>query len=321
MKNILLSELLNPFEKEIALHNYFKNYKPKCKPFLLGEFCLDHKEYEIQVEYFNQNIGVNFYRFPLTFIFLITDFAYWTEDWESSDSFWYSFQNKFRISFSPNNIYYTIKKGYNLLNVISQPKSGFRWVNWCTMQSILGRNAVKRLAELIQYWKRNNIKIEGIKNAFENSYVVDLKLAVLSHLYQIDPYTILEFLFNLITGDYQNCIYFRNDESFINHFEDLLKKRLFYIGIFGSDSADFSKEPRLYLEDDRIKCQFFEDASIGPEYIDFKKHKGQNIIAKYKHNTRSTKWNKNRLVWGESFNIFLQSKNQSIEFYLSTFLR
>ena len=314
MKDILLSEKLNPFEKEIELIHYFETYIPKCKPFLLGEFCLNHDDYESQAEYFLTNIGENYYRFPLTFIFLITEFAYWTEDWESSYSFWDSFQKKFNIHFSPN-IYCTIRKGYRNLNVIPQPKSGFRWVNWCTMQSILGRNAIKRLAELIQYWKRNNINTEQIEKAFEKSYIVDLKLAVLSHLYQIEHTIVLKFLSDLISGKYQNCIYFRKDEAFINQFEDLLKQRLFYYGIFSSDYS-YSKDPVFYLEDNRIKCQFIEDAVITPENVDIKRYKGQSIIANYKKNRRFTRWEKNSLIWAESFNTFLQSKNQLIEFYL-----
>lgn len=315
MKEILLSNALSPFEKETELLQFFNVYKPPSPPLLLGQFSLTYDAYQNLSEYFISNgVKESYYLHPILFAFLITEFAYWTDDWESRDSFWESFQKKFSIPFSIN-IYHTIRRGYKLLNVIPQPKTGFRYVNWCTMQSILGRNAVRRLAELIQYWQRNNIQPEQIKENFEKSYIVDLKLAVLSHLYQIEPNVVLTFLSNLVKREYQNCIYFRNDEAFINQFEGLLKQRLFYYGIFSSD-AHYSKEPIFYLEDNRIKCQFFEDAAIRPKTLDIKRYKGQSIIANYRNNRRFTRWDKNTLVWAESFNTFIQSKNQSIEFYL-----
>jgi len=216
MKHILLSKDMSPVDKEEQLNTFFVTHKPKTSPFLLGEFALSHHDYAILSDYFISNeLHRTFYRYPLIFAFLITEFAYWTDDWDSNDSFWESFESKFKIPFSPH-IYWAIRKGYNRLKVIRQPETGFKYVNWCTMQSVLGRNAIRRLAELIQYLRK--IGSEKIRKEFETSYIVDLKLAVLGHFYKLAPSTVLSFLESLIKGEYRKCIYFRQDEKFISDF-------------------------------------------------------------------------------------------------------
>ena len=178
MRHILLSNAMSPADKEAQLITFFTTYKPKTYPFLLGEFALSHHDYEILTDYVLSNeLHRTFYRYPLIFAFLITEFAYWTEDWDSNDSFWESFECKFKMPFSQH-IYRTIRKGYNRLKIVAQPDTGFKYVNWCTMQSVLGRNAITRLAELIQYFRKKKIGIQEIKKEFETSYIVDLKLAL-----------------------------------------------------------------------------------------------------------------------------------------------
>ena len=115
MKHILLSNEMSPSDKEEQLNSFFVEHQP---PFLLGEFALSHRDYEALSEYFLTNqLQHTFCRYPLIFVFLITEFAYWTDDWDSNESFWESFETKFKIPFSQH-IYWTIRRGYNRLRVV-----------------------------------------------------------------------------------------------------------------------------------------------------------------------------------------------------------
>lgn len=88
MKHILLLNDMSPSDKEEQLNTFFASYKPKASPFLLGEFSLTHQDYQALSEYFLSNeLQQTYYRYPLIFSFLITEFAYWTDDWDSNESF------------------------------------------------------------------------------------------------------------------------------------------------------------------------------------------------------------------------------------------
>jgi len=86
-----------------------------------------------------------------------------------------------------------------------------------------------------------------------------------------------------------------------------------YPQIFSSQQI---AEPVFLFKDDRIKFHFSEDSLVSIDDLEIKKYRGQRIIAKYGNNVRKTKWQQNKLLWQESFNIFIQSRHQFVGFFL-----